>query len=63
MSVSVIEKTAATGARLTADEALDLYRDASLHELGGMAHAVTQRLHPEPYRTYVVDRNINYANY
>jgi len=21
------------------------------------------RLHPEPYRTYVVDRNINYANY
>ena len=23
----------------------------------------TQRLHPEPYRTYVVDRNINYANY
>ncbi len=63
MSVSVVEKAAPTGPRVTTDEAMDLYRDASLHELGGMAHAVTQRLHPEPYRTYVVDRNINYANY
>ena len=24
---------------------------------------MTLRLHPEAYRTYVVDRNINYANY
>lgn len=50
-------------ARLSESEALDLYRDASIHELGRRAHEVTQRLHPEPYRTYVVDRNINYANY
>lgn len=40
-----------------------MYRDCSIQELGRRAHEVTQRLHPEPYRTYVVDRNINYANY
>ena len=39
-----------------------IYRGCSIHELGRMAHAVTMRLHPEPYRTYVVDRNINYSN-
>lgn len=48
--------------RLTDAEALDLYRGASIHELGRLAHARTLALHPEPYRTYVVDRNINYSN-
>ncbi|HOA73561.1 MAG TPA: cyclic dehypoxanthinyl futalosine synthase [Phycisphaerae bacterium] len=52
-----------TPSRLSEAEALELYRTASIHELGRMAHAVTQRLHPEPDRTYVVDRNINYANW
>jgi cyclic dehypoxanthinyl futalosine synthase len=49
-------------ARLTDAQALELYRTASLHDLGSWAHAVTQRLHPEDYRTYVIDRNINYTN-
>jgi len=49
--------------RISDREALDLYRGCSIHELGRMAHAATLRLHPEAYRTYVVDRNINYANY
>lgn len=40
-----------------------MWRECSIHELGRRAHEVTMRLHPEPYRTYVVDRNINYANY
>ena len=48
--------------RITEAEALDLYRSTSIHELGRLAHAVTMRLHPEPYRTYIVDRNINYSN-
>jgi cyclic dehypoxanthinyl futalosine synthase len=48
--------------RLSDAEALELYQHASLHELGRMALARCQALHPEPYRTYVVDRNINYAN-
>jgi cyclic dehypoxanthinyl futalosine synthase len=48
---------------MTDAEALDLYHHASLHELGRMASEMTGRLHPEDYRTYVVDRNINYSNY
>jgi cyclic dehypoxanthinyl futalosine synthase len=48
--------------RLSDAQALELYRGASLHDLGQWAHAVTQRLHPQDYRTYVIDRNINYTN-
>ncbi len=40
-----------------------MYLDGTLHELGRLAHARTMQLHPEGYRTYVVDRNINYANF
>lgn len=49
-------------ARLSEAQALELHQTASLHDLGRWAHAVTQRLHPEDYRTYVIDRNINYTN-
>jgi len=49
--------------RVTDDDALAMYRECSIHELGWRAHEVTRRLHPEDYRTYVVDRNINYTNY
>jgi cyclic dehypoxanthinyl futalosine synthase len=48
--------------RLTDAQALELYHAAPLHDLGQWAHAVTQRMHPEDYRTYVIDRNINYTN-
>ncbi len=39
-----------------------MYRELSIHELGRRAFARLAELHPEPYRTYVVDRNINYSN-
>src|SRR5438034_3079296 len=48
--------------RLSAAQALELYHNASMHDLGECAHAVTHRLHPVDYRTYVIDRNINYTN-
>ena len=48
--------------RLRQPQAIELYKSASLQDLGEWAHAVTQRRHPEDYRTYVVDRNINYTN-
>ena len=51
-----------TFSRLSDDEALALYRDLSIHELGQLAFERSLELHPETYRTYVVDRNINYAN-
>lgn len=61
MSPSVI-KPNQTAKRVTADEALEIYRHCDLHEIGRRAFDITNQLHPEPYRTYVVDRNINYAN-
>src|SRR5678816_1248724 len=57
-----IDAVVAGRSRLRESEALELYTDASLHDLGEWATAVTQRLHPEDYRTYVIDRNINYTN-
>ena len=48
--------------RISDADALALYHDLSLHELGKLAFERLEQLHPEPYRTYVVDRNINYAN-
>jgi cyclic dehypoxanthinyl futalosine synthase len=48
--------------RLTEAQAMELYHSASLHDLGEWACAAANRLHPEDYRTYVIDRNINYTN-
>lgn len=53
----------ASSSRLSQADALAMYTDLSIHELGRRAHAEACRLHPEPYRTYVVDRNINYSNW
>jgi cyclic dehypoxanthinyl futalosine synthase len=41
---------------------LDLYRRASLLELGQLADAERWRLHPQNVVTYIIDRNINYTN-
>ena len=60
---SVLSTCHSSSNRLSEADALSLYFDCSIHELGRRAFAVTQRLHPEDYRTYVVDRNINYANW
>lgn len=52
----------ATG-RFNAIDLRQMYFDLPIHELGRLAFDMTERKHPEPYRTYVVDRNINYANW
>ena len=51
-----------TIARLDRADAIGMYRELSIHDLGRRAHEACMRLHPERYRTYVVDRNINYSN-
>jgi cyclic dehypoxanthinyl futalosine synthase len=51
-----------SGQRLSRQEGLALLRDADLLELGMLADAVRQRLHPEGVVTYIIDRNINYTN-
>lgn len=62
ISVQEILAKAVEGERLTRDEGVRLLKEASLASLGRAADEVTRRLHPEPYRTYNIDRNINYTN-
>ena len=50
------------GERLTPAEGLVLLQSHDLVAIGQAADAVARRLHPEPYRTYNIDRNINYTN-
>ncbi|MCO6047311.1 dehypoxanthine futalosine cyclase [Aeoliella sp. ICT_H6.2] len=57
----IMEKAIA-GDRLSFEEGLQLLECSDLAALGRAADAVTRRLHPEPYRTYNIDRNINYSN-
>src|SRR5437879_3719057 len=53
---------AVDGRRLDADEGVRLFECHDLVKLGRAADAVCRRLHPEHYRTYNIDRNINYTN-
>ena len=52
----------AAGDRLSNAAAERLLASHDLASIGRAAHAVTNRLHPEPFRTYNIDRNINYTN-
>src|SRR6478609_10280159 len=53
---------AIAGERLTPAEGLQLLESHDLAALGRAADEVTRRLHPENFRTYNIDRNINYTN-
>lgn len=53
---------AAAGRRLSPAEGVELIGSDELPLLAAGADAVCRRKHPEPYRTYNVDRNINYTN-
>jgi cyclic dehypoxanthinyl futalosine synthase len=57
-----IERKVLAGERLSREEGVALLRDGQLLELGLLADAVRQRLHPEGVVTYIIDRNINYTN-
>lgn len=61
MTAELLDK-AVGGERLTPEEGLTLLRSRDLLALGKTADAVARRLHPESYRTYNIDRNINYTN-
>jgi len=62
MDHSTILAKAVAGERLTFDEGVELTKCQDLNALGRAADAVSRRLHSEPYRTYNIDRNINYTN-
>jgi cyclic dehypoxanthinyl futalosine synthase len=50
------------GGRVSAAEALQLYREAPTHVLGRLADTIRLRKHPERVVTYIIDRNVNYTN-
>ena len=62
MDLNEFEQRIEAGGRLTADEALQLYRHAPTYWLGRMADGVRRRKHPDNLVTYIIDRNVNYTN-
>lgn len=50
------------GLRLSREDALTLLKSHDLTAIGAAAADVTERMHPERFRTYNIDRNINYTN-
>ncbi len=61
-TLSDILKSVLDGKRLSPEDALVLLASRDLAAIGSAANRITQRLHPESYRTYNIDRNINYTN-
>ncbi len=61
MIETILQKSIA-GQRISAEEGVRLLESHDLIGLGQAADAVARRLHPEPYRTYNIDRNVNYTN-
>jgi cyclic dehypoxanthinyl futalosine synthase len=62
LSISSLLDKAVAGERLSPEEGLRLLESHDLAAIGRAANEVTLRLHPENYRTYNIDRNINYTN-
>lgn len=60
--ISPLLDKAVAGERLTPEEGLAILQSHDLTAIGAAADAVSKRLHPEPFRTYNIDRNINYTN-
>jgi cyclic dehypoxanthinyl futalosine synthase len=50
------------GGRVSAEEALHLYRHAPTHLLGRLADSIRSRKHPAGVVSYIIDRNVNYTN-
>jgi cyclic dehypoxanthinyl futalosine synthase len=62
LSIPSLLERAAGGGRLSYDEGVLLYKEASLHDLGAAAHARRMALYPTTDVTYVIDTTINYTN-
>jgi cyclic dehypoxanthinyl futalosine synthase len=58
----LLAAVAAGAARLTPEQALEAYRLLPLTTLGRYADARCRAIHGDRYRTYIIDRNINYTN-
>ncbi len=48
--------------KITRKEAIELFNESSLLELGKLANSVRNSFHPKKTVTFVIDRNVNYTN-
>jgi cyclic dehypoxanthinyl futalosine synthase len=62
MSIERIAANVESGRRVSAAEALELYRHGPTPLLGRTADAIRASKHPERLVTYIIDRNVNYTN-
>jgi cyclic dehypoxanthinyl futalosine synthase len=58
----LLASVAAGAARLTPEQALEIFHRMPTAELGRWADARCRDIHGDTLRTYVIDRNINYTN-
>jgi cyclic dehypoxanthinyl futalosine synthase len=61
-TITQLAEKVSAGGRVSADEALALYRHAPLPLLGELADGIRARKHPGGIVTYIIDRNVNYTN-
>ena len=59
---SEILQAVAEGDRVREDEAVRLFEEADLLDLGSAADRIRERRHPDGVISYIIDRNINYTN-
>ena len=57
-----ILNVATSKGRISAEDALFLFNNATLHQLGRAADQIKQERHPDNIVAFVIDRNINYTN-
>jgi cyclic dehypoxanthinyl futalosine synthase len=62
MNIEPIIGKVSDGGRVSADEAIALYRHAPTHVLGRLADEIRRKKHPDRTVTYIIDRNVNYTN-
>src|SRR3982750_4555110 len=62
MMIATIADKVRAGGRVSAAEALELFRHAPLTLLGELADGIRARKHPGGIVTYIIDRNVNYTN-
>jgi cyclic dehypoxanthinyl futalosine synthase len=62
MAIDRIAAAVRSGARVSAADALELYRSAPTALLGQLANDIRARKHPAGIVTYIIDRNVNYTN-
>lgn len=60
--LTAIFERARRGERLSHEDGLALYKDASLLDIGDLAHAARLKRHPKLEVTWVADANMNYTN-